>query len=233
MAATPPARRSVLPSVPRDPCDEDRDRRNLRAAPTRRPRRRGTRSAMSTAAPACWCGCARARAWWAGARHGGIPEVARTFVERLAPRLIGEDPLDRERLLQRFYYDGCRLRPARRLPRRVERDRHRPVGPRRQAAGQPIAKLIGGVFRDRVEAYASGPFLPPPGGDPVAHYLAETERYVASRLARDQDARGLHARARRAARRRCPECAGSEHSARGRLQSGLRQAHRRPFAPAP
>jgi D-galactarolactone cycloisomerase len=117
--------------------------------------------------------------WGETWRH---PEVARTFVERLAPRLIGEDPLDRERLLQRFYYDA------------VGYDRHGAYLAALSAIdialwdvagkllGQPVAKLIGGVFRDRVEAYASGPFLPPPGGDPVAHYLAETERYAQAGL---------------------------------------------------
>ena len=108
--------------------------------------------------------------------------MVRTFLDHLGPRLVGEDPLDRERLLQRFYYGA------------VGYDRHGAYLAALSAIdialwdlagnllGQPIAKLMGGVFRDRVEAYASGPFLPPPGTDPLAHYLTETERYAAEGL---------------------------------------------------
>jgi D-galactarolactone cycloisomerase len=43
--------------------------------------------------------------------------------------------------------------------------------------GLPVSALLGGALRDRVPAYASGPFFKP-GGHPYRHYAEEAERYV-------------------------------------------------------
>lgn len=46
-----------------------------------------------------------------------------------------------------------------------------------KAQGISVAALLGGAVRDRVFAYASGPFIKP-GNSPYGHYEAEVDNYL-------------------------------------------------------
>ncbi|MCL7398473.1 MAG: mandelate racemase/muconate lactonizing enzyme family protein [Thaumarchaeota archaeon] len=88
----------------------------------------------------------------------GVPNVIKEIVEKnLAPMLIGEDPFDIERLwrkmFQRLYWEPkgawvCAISA-------VEMALWDVAG---KAMDVPVYKLIGGLYRDKLEAYASDIF---------------------------------------------------------------------------
>ena len=81
---------------------------------------------------------------------GLTPDISRRLVEQMAPVIIDQNPLDRERLWQELV--------------RLDHERHAALhgyidialwdilG---KATGQPVARLLGGYYRDRIKPYGS------------------------------------------------------------------------------
>ena len=85
-----------------------------------------------------------------------LPEAVGTFVDYFAPLLVGEDPRDTEKLWQRmfkssFYWGrkGAGLAVLSAIDIAL-------WDLKAQAAGVPLYRLLGGLARDRILAYASG-----------------------------------------------------------------------------
>jgi L-rhamnonate dehydratase len=118
------------------------------------------------------------------------PHVARVIVEApsggqigfegLRTALVGEDPLERERLWQKMYrymaYYG-RQGTGMHLISGVDIALWDIAG---KAFGQPVCKLLGAKYRDRVKAYASTLFRPTPDDmkRAVAGYLEQGFRAI-------------------------------------------------------
>lgn len=118
------------------------------------------------------------------------PHVARAIVEApsggqigfegLRTALVGEDPLERERLWQKMYrymaYYG-RQGTGMHLISGVDIALWDIAG---KAFGQPVCKLLGAKYRDRVKAYASTLFRPTPDDmkRAVAGYLEQGFRAI-------------------------------------------------------
>ncbi len=92
----------------------------------------------------------------------------------LAPLLIGRDPLDSDSLWQAMLAAGD-TQAALLAISAVDMALWDLKG---RAAGQSIAALLGGARRDRIRAYASGPFMKP-GGDPYRDFARDADRYAA------------------------------------------------------
>ena len=118
------------------------------------------------------------------------PHVGRSIVEApsggqigfesLRQALIGEDPLERERLWQKMYrymaYYG-RQGAGMQMLSGADIALWDIAG---KAFGQPVCKLLGAKYRDRVQAYASTLFRPDPDGmrRAVAGYLEQGFRAI-------------------------------------------------------
>src|SRR5260221_11446097 len=118
------------------------------------------------------------------------PQVGRAIVEApsggqigfegLRQALVGEDPLERERLWQKMYrymaYYG-RQGAGMHMLSGADLALWDIAG---QACGQPVCKLLGAKYRDRVKAYASTLFRPTPDDmqRAVAGYLAQGFRAI-------------------------------------------------------
>ena len=103
-------------------------------------------------------------------------EVAGVIGARLAPVLLGQNALRPGRLWQRMQA-ACgwdRLGTTMMAVAALDIALH-DLAARLQ--GVPVSDLLGGALRDRVPAYASGPFFRP-GGHPFRTYAAETEAYL-------------------------------------------------------
>jgi len=105
------------------------------------------------------------------------PAAAWTIIETaLAPAVIGHDPFEYRRLWEamheRLGYErqGSGLMALSAVDMALWDLRGR-------ALGQPVARLLGGLVRTRVPAYASGPYLRP-GRDPYRAYRREAERIM-------------------------------------------------------
>jgi L-alanine-DL-glutamate epimerase-like enolase superfamily enzyme len=74
-------------------------------------------------------------------------------------------------------------RPAGHHALRDQRHRHRPLGPARSVADVPVWRLLGGRYRERVPAYASGGWAPVGGiGTQLAQYVERGHRAVKLRV---------------------------------------------------
>ncbi len=104
---------------------------------------------------------------------GALPG-AQTIVQAIRPELVGQDPLDRERLWHR-------IRRVDRLVGLFPRHLHGPVDVAlwdiaAKAAGLPLSRLLG-AYRDRLPAYGASLFLADP-----AEFVAQAERCRAQGL---------------------------------------------------
>jgi D-galactarolactone cycloisomerase len=105
------------------------------------------------------------------------PPAAWTIIETaLAPAILGQDPMEYQRLWaemhERLGYE--RQGPGLMALSAVDMALWDLRG---RALGQPIGRLLGGPIRTRVPAYASGPYLRP-GRDPYRAYRREAERFI-------------------------------------------------------
>lgn len=105
------------------------------------------------------------------------PDAAAAFLRaRLAPIVLGQDPAESGRLFHAMSatlgYD--RRGVATMAISAVDMALHDAAA---RARGVPVTALLGGALRERVLAYASGPFLKT-GGDPYRDFPAETERLM-------------------------------------------------------
>lgn len=103
------------------------------------------------------------------------PDAAAAFLRaRLARVVLGQDPAETGRLFHAMSgtmgYD--RRGVATMAISAVDMALHDAAA---RARGVPVTALLGGALRERVFAYASGPFLKS-GGDPYHDFPAETER---------------------------------------------------------
>ncbi|MCL5996571.1 MAG: mandelate racemase/muconate lactonizing enzyme family protein [Chloroflexi bacterium] len=103
-----------------------------------------------------------------------VPSGGAIGFESLRQALIGDDPLERERLWQKMYrylgYYG-RQGAGMQMISGIDIALWDIAG---KAFGQPVCKLLGAKYRDRVKAYASTLFRPTPSAmkTAVADYLA-------------------------------------------------------------
>jgi L-alanine-DL-glutamate epimerase-like enolase superfamily enzyme len=108
------------------------------------------------------------------------PSGGQIGMESLRAALVGEDPLERERLWQKMYrflaYYG-RQGVGMQMMSGADIALWDIAG---QALGQPIYKLLGAKYRDRVRAYASTLFRPTPDAmkQATASYLAQGFRAI-------------------------------------------------------
>jgi L-alanine-DL-glutamate epimerase-like enolase superfamily enzyme len=111
-------------------------------------------------------------------QHGrGVFAAKAALDECLKRAVLGEDPLDTERIWERMY-DVCRHIYDRRglaihALSGVDMALYDAVG---KARGVPVHKLLGGCFRDRVKVYVSSIWVDP---DDPQGALEATVRYVA------------------------------------------------------
>src|SRR5262245_54848481 len=115
-------------------------------------------------------------AGWGETWHS--PPAAWTIIETaLAPAILGQDPMEYQRLWtamhERLGYE--RQGPGLMALSAVDMALWDLRG---RALGQPIGRLLGGPLRTRVPAYASGPYLRP-GRDPYRASRREAERFIA------------------------------------------------------
>lgn len=105
------------------------------------------------------------------------PDAAAAFLRaRLARIVLGQDPAETGRLfhamMETIGYD--RRGVATMAISALDMALHDAAA---RGRGVPVTALLGGALRDRVFAYASGPFLKP-DGDPYRDFPAETERLL-------------------------------------------------------
>ena len=110
------------------------------------------------------------RPGWGEAWHTPAADHA-TIASRPAPRLLGQDPQQIGRLWQemREVAGGAMGAVA-----AVDMALHDLAA---RLRGIPVSTLLGGALRDRVPAYASGPFFKP-GGHPYRDFEREVEGYL-------------------------------------------------------
>ncbi len=106
------------------------------------------------------------------------PHAAGALIQaRLASLILNESPLHYRRLWDRMMgtlgYD--RRGVAMMAVSAIDMALHDMAA---RAQGISVASLLGGALRDRVLAYASGPFIAA-GASPYAHYEGEVENYLA------------------------------------------------------
>jgi D-galactarolactone cycloisomerase len=103
-------------------------------------------------------------------------ELAWPYLERmLAPLLLGRDPLDTEKLWQSMLRAGD-SHAALLAISAVDMALWDLKG---RASGRSIASLLGGARRERIRAYASGPFMAL-GDDPYRHFARAADVYAAA-----------------------------------------------------
>lgn len=103
------------------------------------------------------------------------PEAAAAVISsRLVPAILGEDPLHIERLWRRMCGAG-HASVSRMAVAALDMAIH-DLAARR--LGIPLSTLLGGAERNRVPAYASGPFFKP-GGHPYRDYRRDIDSYLA------------------------------------------------------
>jgi len=109
-----------------------------------------------------------------------VPSGGAVGLESIRDALVGEDPLERERLWQKMYrfmaYYG-RQGAGMQMMSGVDIALWDIAG---KAFGQPVCKLLGACYRDRVKAYASTLFRPTPDDmkRAVEGYLAQGFRAI-------------------------------------------------------
>ena len=119
--------------------------------------------------------------WGETWRH---PEAVAALVRAaIAPRYLGADPLDRERLFHETLASAAGYDRRGALVAALSAVDMAAWDLAARSLGVPLARLLGGIHRDAVEAYASGPFLPPPDQDAARHYRLEAARYAADGFA--------------------------------------------------
>ena len=99
--------------------------------------------------------------WGEGGQYGPGQPVATCIDEVLGPRLIGRDPTEPVRIWEELYAfsrDFGRAGPYIDAMSAIDIALWDIAG---QAAGLPVWKMLGGRFRDRVTAYATGCYYPP------------------------------------------------------------------------
>jgi D-galactarolactone cycloisomerase len=105
------------------------------------------------------------------------PAAAFTIIGgQMAPRLLGQDA----RHLGRHWHSLCDIAGADRQGTAMTAVAALDIALHDLAArqqGVPLATLLGGAMRDRVPAYASGPFFKP-GGHPYRDFEREAEGYL-------------------------------------------------------
>jgi D-galactarolactone cycloisomerase len=131
------------------------------------------------------------------------PHAAGALIQaRLAPLVLNESALDYgriwDRLMQTIGYD--RRGVAMMAISAIDMALHEVAA---KAQGRSVAAMLGGALRNRVFAYASGPFIAE-GSAPYGHYAAEVDTYLR------QGFRAIKPRA------------GIDPRADGRMASGLR-----------
>lgn len=152
---------------------------------------------------------------------GNYAALVTLIREEIAPGLIGRDPRDITAIWE-LLYNGTRAHYA------VREGRTFPTIGRRgismsaisgvdialwdvlgKALGQPVWRLLGGKYRDRVPAYASGGWAPVGGiGKQLAGYVEQGHRAVKMRVGvQDQGVDDSVARAREARQTLGPEVA--------------------------
>jgi D-galactarolactone cycloisomerase len=108
---------------------------------------------------------------------GASPHAAAGFLRaKLAPLVLGQDPAEMGRLFHAMAatigYD--RRGAAMMAISAVDTALHDAAA---RARGVPVSALLGGALRDKLFAYASGPFMKA-GGDPYRDFPADTERLM-------------------------------------------------------
>lgn len=108
------------------------------------------------------------------------PELAAATVEAaLAPLLLGADPLDTEVLWHRMYHHTRDYGTKGALVGAISAIDIALWDLAGQALGQPVYKLLGGAFRSRVQAYATG-FYRISGQGEAPRLAQEAERHAAN-----------------------------------------------------
>jgi len=82
-------------------------------------------------------------------------ELVRGALTVLRPMCVGQSALEPEHLTELLHQSTFWLGRGGSVNARHQRNQHRLVGHPGQAAGQPVGRLLGGRYRDRVKPYAS------------------------------------------------------------------------------
>ena len=118
---------------------------------------------------------------WGEALCQGLqpPEIAASAIRHaLAPLVIGADPLEPEVLWHRMYHHTRDYGQKGALIGAISALDIAFWDIAGKARGEPVARLLGGMFRQRVQAYATG-FYRIRGQGEAARLAAEAERHVA------------------------------------------------------
>src|SRR3954470_12017333 len=121
-------------------------------------------------------------AGWGEALCQGLqpPEIAAAAMQHaLAPLAIGADPLQPEVLWHRMYHQTRDYGQKGAVIGAISAIDIACWDIAGKARGEPVARLLGGMFRKRVQAYATG-FYRLRGRGESARLAAEAERHVAS-----------------------------------------------------
>lgn len=112
---------------------------------------------------------------WGESAHSPAPVFA-VIESMLAARVLGEDPAASGRIWNSMMAarrgSGVFMMAVSALDMAIWDLNGR-------IAGKPVSELLGGRLRDRVTAYASGPYMKP-GEDPYRDYVKDTETYLAA-----------------------------------------------------
>ena len=122
---------------------------------------------------------------WGEALCQGLqpPEIAASVVQHaLAPLVIGADPLEPEVLWHRMYHHTRDYGQKGALIGAISALDIAFWDIAGKARGEPVARLLGGMFRTRVQAYATG-FYRIRGQSEAARLSQEAERHVAQGFA--------------------------------------------------
>jgi D-galactarolactone cycloisomerase len=117
---------------------------------------------------------------WGESGSGTMPRAAVTFIhDALAPLVVGEDPFDLARVVQKvgttFDRAGWTGDFAMQAWSGLEVALWDVMG---RAVGRPVSQLLGGRVRDRVMAYATGLYYVPTASDPSRARQDEARGYV-------------------------------------------------------
>ncbi|MDQ0469184.1 mandelate racemase/muconate lactonizing enzyme family protein [Labrys wisconsinensis] len=104
-----------------------------------------------------------------------LPRAAAAVIEtRLAAAVLGEDPLQVGRLWRRMGARAGAEGVSRMAVAALDMALHDLAA---RLSGVPLSTMLGGAMRDRVPAYASGPFFKP-GGNPYRDFEREVALYL-------------------------------------------------------
>ncbi|MCL5026865.1 MAG: mandelate racemase/muconate lactonizing enzyme family protein [Chloroflexi bacterium] len=117
-----------------------------------------------------------------GEAGGGLTSFNRTLVEQmLKPQILGEDPLNRERIWQKLYHGLVNPALYNGLPMQamsgIDVAMWDIAG---KAAGLPVHMLLGGALRERVMAYATGLYYVEGDDTAAVELVKEAEGYAAA-----------------------------------------------------